>query len=376
MKITASLCIIASLLFTVSEAALTGTWPTVDKPPPPVASWTALVDQTKVAKAPLVAAADVGIKCPTTDTYCNWSCTGCTRPESDVVKCPTQGDWGITFDDGPTEFTPALLDFLLKQNIKVTFFVIGSRVIENPQTLQREVKDGHQIGVHTWSHTALTTQTNEEIIAEIKWTEMAIKQATGLTPKYMRPPYGDVDDRVRAILQQLGYMIVIWDKDTNDWISGDDKTFDISWVEGNFTEWVKENDPTGHISLEHDLYNQTAAQGPKVVPIVEGAGFTIKPVYQCVGDQNAYLESTTQTDTTTTTDNTGTTTPASAADTTTDSAATSPGGTQYLQSPSPSADATSPTTTKTSNAISHINNSFNNLLLLFVLSILGYFMGI
>src|SRR5581483_8683006 len=118
-----------------------------------------------------------------------------------------------------------------------------------------------------------------------------------------------------------GYKVVIWDKDTNDWISGDDKTFQMSWVEGNFTEWVKENDPTGHISLEHDLYNQTAAQGPLVVPIVQGAGFTIKTVAECVGDTQPYLESTTAA----TTDNTATPTAASAAtDPTT-------GGTQHLQ---------------------------------------------
>ncbi|CAB4375904.1 unnamed protein product [Rhizophagus irregularis] len=364
------------------NAQLPGNWPPVDKPPPVNDEWTKLVDMSQVPKAPI---SKVAGDCGATDNFCNWSCTTCVRTNTtDIIQCPGKTDWGLSFDDGPTEFTPPLLDYLNSQNVKLTFFVIGSRVIENPDTLKNEFAAGHQIGVHTWSHTALTTQSNEEIIAEIKWTELAIKTAIGVTPKYMRPPYGDVDDRVRSILSQLGYKIVIWDKDTNDWMSGEDKNFQVSWVEGNFTEWVKEDDPTGHISLEHDLYKPSAEQGPLVVPIVQGAGFTIKPVAQCVGDTQPYLESTNTGTTDTTTGSTTNTTTGSTTDTTTGSTTdTTAGsttdtnsvvadGTQNLE-PS-SVVATSPTATTTSSAISHINN--NNYLLSFVLFILGYFMVI
>ncbi|CAG8773756.1 10766_t:CDS:1, partial [Acaulospora colombiana] len=96
---------------------------------------------------------------------------------------------------------------------------------------------GHQLGVHTWSHTALTTQSNEEIIAEMQWTAAVIKNAVGVTPTYMRPPFGDMDDRVRGIVTQLGYKVTIWDKDTNDWLSGDDPSFNLNWIPDNFTEW-------------------------------------------------------------------------------------------------------------------------------------------
>lgn len=290
MKVKSSLCVFASLLvtFTVTDAQLAGSWPPLDKPPPATKEFTDLVDLTKVAKAPVVKT--VG-DCPAKDTFCNWSCTGCTRNASDITKCPTKGDWGITFDDGPTPFTTGLLDFLDKDdNTKVTFFAIGSRVVENPDILKRAVDSGHQIGVHTWSHTALTTQTNEEIIAELEWTKKAIKAAAGVTPKYMRPPFGDYDDRVRDIATQLGYKIVIWDLDTNDWMSADDPTFQLTWIEGNFTQWVKMPSTTGHISLEHDLYNQTAARAQIAIPIVQKAGFLVKPVATCVGDPHPYVE--------------------------------------------------------------------------------------
>ena len=107
----------------------------------------------------------------------------------------------------------------------------------------------------------------------------------------MRPPYGDIDDRVRGIASQLGYKLVIWDKDSNDWRSAADKKFNLSWIEGNFTEWVKDDtSQTGHISLEHDLYEQTAARALKVVPILQGAGFNIKTVASCLGDSKPYVE--------------------------------------------------------------------------------------
>ncbi|CAG8790592.1 19800_t:CDS:1, partial [Racocetra fulgida] len=85
---------------------------------------------------------------------------------------------------------------------------------------------------------------NEQVIAELQWTAKIIKNVTGVTPLYMRPPFGDYDDRIRSICTQLGYKVVIWDKDTNDWLSADDRTFQMSWVEGNFTQWVGEKSTT------------------------------------------------------------------------------------------------------------------------------------
>ncbi|CAG8455670.1 18835_t:CDS:2 [Racocetra fulgida] len=185
---------------------------------------------TKVRNAPV---RSINATCPTTDTYCHWTCTTCTRNDTDIIRCPNRLDW------------------------------------------------------------ALTSQTSEVVIAELMHTSAAIKNATGFTPKYMRPPFGDYDDRIRDIATQLGMKPTLWDLDTNDWMSAEDATFNINWITANFTQWV--NDPnlktTGHISLEHDLYNQTSAQIPLVVPILKKANYTIKPVYQCLNDPSPYVES-------------------------------------------------------------------------------------
>ena len=140
---------------------------------------------------------------------CWWTCGGCVR-DTDVTDCPDKLTWGLTYDDGPAVYTPDLLDYLDEVDLKATFFVVGSRVISYPKTLQEEYMAGHQIAVHTWSHPPLTTISNEAIIAELGWSKKVIKDTLGVTPTYMRPPYGDIDDRVRAICKAMNLTPVIW----------------------------------------------------------------------------------------------------------------------------------------------------------------------
>lgn len=123
---------------------------------------------------------------------CWWTCGGCTR-NTDITACPDKLTWGLTYDDGPSFYTPNLMAYLDQTNLKSTFFVVGSRVISFPATLQAQYMDQHQIAVHTWSHPSLTTLTNEEIIAELAWSMKVIKDVIGVTPNIMRPPFGDIE---------------------------------------------------------------------------------------------------------------------------------------------------------------------------------------
>lgn len=137
-----------------------------------------------------------------------------TNPSSaratDITQCPDKGTWGLSFDDGPSPYTPLLLDYLNEKKLRTTFFLVGSRVISRPEMVQAEYMAGHQLSVHTWSHPSLTTLSNEQIVAELGWTKKVIKDATGVTPNTFRPPYGDIDDRVRAIAAQMGLTPIIW----------------------------------------------------------------------------------------------------------------------------------------------------------------------
>ncbi|KDQ10476.1 carbohydrate esterase family 4 protein [Botryobasidium botryosum FD-172 SS1] len=228
-----------------------------------------------------------------------WTCGGYTRT-TDITTCADPKSWGFSSDDGPSPYTPGLIDYLDSQKIKGTFFVIGSRAISYPTTLQAEYMGGHQICVHTWSHPYMTTLTNDQIIAELGWTKLAIKQITGVTPLCWRPPYGDVDDRVRAIATAMDLTTIIWtstvkgDFDTNDWYipAGTVSVQQVlASLDSIFTQGLSLS--TGFILLEHDLYQQTVdlAVG-YTLPSALALGFNIQPIISCLHQPlaNSYIE--------------------------------------------------------------------------------------
>ncbi|KAL9936897.1 hypothetical protein V8E36_004132 [Tilletia maclaganii] len=230
-----------------------------------------------------------------------WTCGLYTR-SSDIVTCPQTNQFGLSYDDGPSPYTPQLLHYLDSTKLKATFFVVGSRAISRPEMIQAELMDGHQLSVHTWSHPALTTLSNEDIYLELRWTMEVLQDITGLTPNTMRPPYGDIDDRVRAVCKLLGLTPVIWSNtaegpmDTQDWeIPSGGVTAVQAYV--NF-EKIFQQAPTldsGYIVLEHDLYEQTVDLATKVV-LPQALALSPKqylmPVVQCLNKPlgDAYVQ--------------------------------------------------------------------------------------
>lgn len=111
----------------------------------------------------------------------------------------------LTFDDGPSEWTPAILDLLAEHKQKATFFVIGQHVVANEGILLRIDYEGHAIGNHTWSHPRLTdAETSNKIWREFRETSAAIAKVTGTWPAAWRAPYFAHDDRVDLIAREFG----------------------------------------------------------------------------------------------------------------------------------------------------------------------------
>lgn len=234
-----------------------------------------------------------------------WSCGGYTR-DTDVTACPTKYTWGVSFDDGPGAYTGELLKYLDDKKVKATFFVVGSRVVERPGILIEEYISGHEISVHTWSHRLLTTLTNEQIVAELGFTREAIKQVLGVSPTTMRPPQGDIDDRVRAISLAMGLVPIMWSStpsagkfDTNDWqvaagmVTGEQSFQTFESILGNASLL-----DTGFIVLEHDLYYATVqlATGYTLdAALKHNPAFNLQSIGQCLNypPSNLYVETTT-----------------------------------------------------------------------------------
>jgi peptidoglycan/xylan/chitin deacetylase (PgdA/CDA1 family) len=196
-----------------------------------------------------------------------------------------------------------LLDYLSSVNLITTFFIVGSRALSRQNILQAEYMLGHQLSVHTWSHPSLTTLTTEQVVAELGWTAKIIKDVTGVTPNTFRPPYGDIDDRIRAIGLAMGFTPVIWTSyngvsfDTNDWhvAAG---TVSASGVLAAFENILSDATQlsTGFIVLAHDLYQQSVdlATG-YILPDAlarTNPSFNLTSIIECLGQplSNAYKE--------------------------------------------------------------------------------------
>ncbi|KAF9358924.1 chitin deacetylase [Mortierella sp. AD094] len=223
---------------------------------------------------------------------CVWTCENC--PADDVTSCAVPNTWGLTFDDGPSTATPTLLDFLKTNKLSASFFLIGSNVIQHPEMVKREVDEGHHLASHTWSHTALTTLTNEQIVAEMRWTEKAVLAATGLKLKYMRPPYGDINNRVRFVLKKMGYIPVDWTGDaydTNDWRIGTGNFTEaqaVTTFSGSLDKYVASPKTSGFYCLEHDVSATTVSAALKLIPQGISRKINFANVATCQSDAAPY----------------------------------------------------------------------------------------
>lgn len=117
----------------------------------------------------------------------------------------------LTFDDGPNpKFTPKILDILKQNKIQATFFDIGNKMLKYPQIVKRQVKEGHLIGNHTFSHPDLILDSEKSIYKELEKTEKIIEAETGSRTYLFRPPKGLLDSQIFRAVQQFGYKIVLW----------------------------------------------------------------------------------------------------------------------------------------------------------------------
>ncbi|KAI8990313.1 hypothetical protein BDB01DRAFT_833328 [Pilobolus umbonatus] len=241
----------------------------------------------------------------------NWDYVPCFSPRNQNEV------YDHTYDDGPLVplseddlwAEPRFYDFLARLNQKATLFCefystvydyrltdyslildVGSNVVAYPEAVLRGLKSGHTLCAHSWSHPAMTSLTNEDIVAQLYWSIRAIKEAAGVTTRCWRPPFGDIDDRVRAIAHQMGLSTILWDTDSYDWrlpsIANDyagTETMDI--VDARFQSWIDRRKSgkyikNGHIVLEHETSNVTVVVAEKWLPLLQ-KNFDVKTVHEC-----------------------------------------------------------------------------------------------
>lgn len=173
----------------------------------------------------------------------------------------------LTFDDGPSIYTPELLDMLEASGIKATFFMLGQNVVRYPEIARRVDVEGHDIGNHTWSHPNLRAVSRERQENEIVSTDDALR-SLGVTPLYMRPPYGNYDDRTIQIADELGIDIILWSLDSRDWKSLPPDYSKLRSTRGT----IYGDGSLRGIFLFHDTHKSTVDDLPRIIANLKAGG--------------------------------------------------------------------------------------------------------
>ena len=140
----------------------------------------------------------------------------------------------------------------------------------------------------------MTSFSSQDAFAELYYTMQAIKLVTGVTPTCWRPPYGDVDDRIRAIAHGLNLRTIVWGYDSNDWQEGLNGVTDAD-VDNYYQEFVNNAtagnfNEAGGIILTHELNNYTMSKAVEWYPKIKAAFKNIVPVGVGLNQTQPYVE--------------------------------------------------------------------------------------
>jgi peptidoglycan-N-acetylglucosamine deacetylase len=210
------------------------------------------------------------------------------------------GQVALSFDDGPDPtWTPKILDILKEKNVKATFMMIGSVAQENVGVMKRVVREGHEIGNHTYTHPDISEISPRQLQLELNLTERLFAAKLDIQPLYFRPPYDidqdpDTDDQAEPAwrIQQMGYTIVGDEIDTDDWNEHPRKSPQeitntvLAWL----TMMKTKPQFQGSIILMHDGGGNrapTVAALPMLIDQLRAHGYTIVPVSSLMGKTTA-----------------------------------------------------------------------------------------
>ncbi|MFF5565665.1 polysaccharide deacetylase family protein [Streptomyces sp. NPDC012623] len=186
------------------------------------------------------------------------------------VDCAKERCIALTFDAGPSEHTPRLLDILKEKKVHATFFLLGkNHVVKHPELVRREADEGHEIANHTWSHKILTDLDADGIREELTLSQDAIAKITGRKPTLMRPPQGRTDDTIADVTRELGLAQVLWSATAKDY-----STNDSALIEKRILDQA---DRDGIILL-HDIYDGTVPAVPGIIDELKKRGYTFVTV--------------------------------------------------------------------------------------------------
>lgn len=167
----------------------------------------------------------------------------------------------LTFDDGPSKYTEEIINILKSYNVNATFFILGNKVDAYQDTLRKSIENQNELGNHSYNHKWLSKLSVGDLTYQMDKTQEIIKEKLNYTPKYLRPTYGSVTNRIR---KNTNLEIVLWTVDTKDW-----KYHDTNKIIEQATTNIKDED----IILMHDIFDRTRDSLKTIIPKLLDQGF-------------------------------------------------------------------------------------------------------
>ena len=208
----------------------------------------------------------------------------------------------ISFDDGPDpKWTPKILDILKQKHVNGTFMLIGAEAAENIGLMQRVVREGNEVGNHTYTHPDISDISPQQLDLQVKLTERLFASKLGVQPLYFRPPYDideepDTDDQAAPIVrvQNEGYIVFGSKIDTDDWDEHPRKYPGeiVASVLAQLQTMKTKPQFRGSIILMHDgggNRQATVDALPVLIDALRAHGYTIVPVSALMGKTTAQV---------------------------------------------------------------------------------------
>lgn len=184
----------------------------------------------------------------------------------------------LTFDDGPGKRTGEILDVLEEYNAHATFFMLGQKVPSFQEEVKKMKEIGCELGSHSYDHTNLANLDDKGVKKQMSDTNANLKKAAGSTASVMRPPYGSINDTVKA---NVGLPMILWNIDTLDWKTRNvQKTIDA----------VMDHVEDGDIILLHDIHTETVDAAIELIPMLENAGYQLVTVSEMAAAKGVELK--------------------------------------------------------------------------------------
>ena len=185
-----------------------------------------------------------------------------------ICSVKTNEKWiALSFDDGPSEYTSLVLDILKENKAEATFFCIGKQISENEELLKRMIREGHIIGNHSFSHHPLFDLfSSRKMLNDMNEMNQLVKDITGFTPRFFRPPYGVTNPNLKKAVMLGGFISIGWSIRSYDTIIKN---------QGRLLTKILSAIKPGAILLLHDTSETTVAILPELLNTIRNKGFQI-----------------------------------------------------------------------------------------------------